>query len=299
MKAKKRLVLGLLMVVFAVAFVGCACLPKADIVAPQPVPPPPEPPKPAPAPVKQQCQNVIPSTAKPGECYAQILTPERYQTITERVLTRQASEKIETLPAKYETVEQKVLVKEASRRLEEVPAEYGWTEERVLVEAAHSEWKVGRGIIEKVDNATGDILCLVEVPARYEVVKKRVVTKPAGVRSIEIPAEYQTIKVTKMVSPPQEKRTVIPEEYGTITRREKVAESCLDWKRVLCETNMSSELIMKVQQALSQAGFNPGPIDGKYGSQTHAAVRAYQKTKGLAEGELTYETMESLGVKAN
>jgi hypothetical protein len=258
----------------------------------------PEPPKPAPV-VKERCQELIPPTAKPGECYARILVPERYQTFTERVLTRQASEKIETIPAKYETVEQRVLVKEASRRFEEVPAEYGWVEEKVLVEAAHSEWKKGRGIIEKVDNATGEIMCLVEIPAKYETVRRRVVTKPASVRVVEIPAEYETIKVTKMVSPPQEKRIPIPEEYGTITRKEKVADSCLEWRKVLCETNMSPGLVMKIQQALSRAGYNPGPIDGTYGSQTRAAVASYQKAKGFGEGELTYETIESLGVKTD
>ena len=98
---------------------------------------------------------MIPPTAKPGECYARILVPERYQTATERVLTRQASEKIEIIPAKYETVEQKVLVKEATKTYEQVPAEYGWAEEKVLVEAAHTEWKKGRGIIEKVDTRPG------------------------------------------------------------------------------------------------------------------------------------------------
>jgi hypothetical protein len=247
--------------------------------------------------MKQQCSNIIPPTAKPGECYARILVPERYETMTEKVLTQQASEKIETIPAKYETVEQRVTVKEASKQFEEVPAEYGWVEEKVLVEPAHSEWKKGRGIIEKVDNATGEIMCLVEVPARYETVKRRVVTKPASVSVVEIPAEYDTIKVTKIVSPAQEKRTPIPEEYGTVTKRVKVAESCFDWRPVLCETNMTPDVVMKVQEALSKEGFNPGPIDGNYGSQTRSAVAAYQKTKGLGEGELTYETLESLGVK--
>ncbi len=140
-------------------------------------------------------------------------------------------------------------------------------------------------------------MCLVEVPARYETVKRRVVTKPASVRVVEIPAEYDTIKVTKIASPAQEKRTPIPEEYGTVTKRVKVADSCFDWRPVLCETNMTSDLVMKVQQALSKAGHNPGPINGIYGNETRAAVTSYQKVKGLREGELTYETLESLGVK--
>jgi hypothetical protein len=241
--------------------------------------------------------RMLPASAKAGECYTRVFVPSRYQTIAERILARQASERVETIPAKYEVVEEKVLVRQASSRLEEVPAEYGWAEEKILVEPAHSAWKKGRGLIEKVDNATGEIMCLVEIPAKYETVRKRVVTKPATVRQVEIPAEYQTIKVTKMVSPPQEKRIPIPEEYETVTRTEKVADGYMEWRQVLCETNMSHELVTKVQQALSKEGFNPGAIDGTYGSQTRTAVTSYQKAKGLAEGELTYETMKSLGIK--
>ena len=291
MEKKRCIVLALLMMFLFATLVGCSLLQKVCFECQQPAAAPPPPPA-----VKSECHDMIPATAKAGECYARILVPERYQTATERVLTRQASEKIELIPAKYETVEQKVLVKEATKTYEQVPAEYGWAEEKVLVEAAHTEWKKGRGLIEKVDFATGEIMCLVEVPARYETVRRQIVTKPASVRAVEIPAEYETIKVTKMVTPPQEKRIPIPEEYGTVTKKVKVADSCLDWRLVLCETNMTPEVIKKVQQALSNAGFNPGPIDGIYESDTRSAVVAYQKAKGLAQGELTYETLESLGV---
>jgi len=238
-----------------------------------------------------------PLTAKIGECYASVYVPPKFRTVTEKVLVKQASERIETIPAKYEVVEQKVLVKEASVRYEEVPAEYGWVEEKVLVEPAHTVWKKGRGLIEKVDTITGEILCLVEVPARYETVRKQVVVKPATIRRVEIPAEYETIKVTKMVSPPQEKRIPIPAEYGTVTRTEKVSDGYMACKPVLCETNISPKIVIRIQEALSKAGFSPGPVDGVLGEQTRAAIVSYQKAKGLAQGDLTYETLESLGVK--
>ncbi len=125
MERRRFIGFGLLLVFFAVTLVGCTCLPKQDIVAPKAA---------APAPVKQQCSNIIPPTAKAGECYARILVPDRYETTTEKVLTQQASEKIEIIPAKYETVDQKVVVKEASKKYEEVPAEYGYVEEKVLVQ---------------------------------------------------------------------------------------------------------------------------------------------------------------------
>ncbi len=49
--------------------------------------------------------ELLPPNAKPGECYARVFVPPRYQTVTQRVLSRQASERVETIPAKYEEVE--------------------------------------------------------------------------------------------------------------------------------------------------------------------------------------------------
>ena len=45
---------------------------------------------------------------------------------------------------------------------------------------------------------------------------------------------------------------------------------------------LSSTLSAKqTQLALKSAGFYNGPIDGKFGSQTREAVKAFQKSKGL------------------
>ena len=53
--------------------------------------------------------------------------------VTEEVVKRDASERMEIIPAKYEWVRERVLVKEASERLEIVPATYEKVEERVMV----------------------------------------------------------------------------------------------------------------------------------------------------------------------
>jgi len=39
--------------------------------------------------------------------------------------------------------------------------------------------------------------------------------------------------------------------------------------------------IIGVQKALKNAGFNPGPIDGKMGARTKAAIIEFQKANGL------------------
>ena len=286
--------------------------------------------------------DLFPPAAKTGECFARVFVPPVYETATERVLKRQASERIElipavygsadekvlvkqassrleVIPATYEWAEEKVLVKQASTRLVEVPAVYDWVEEKVLVEPAHTIWKEGRGPVEKVDNATGEIMCLVEVPARYNTVrskvlktpattrtieipaeyttvKSKVVAKPATTRTIEIPAEYKTMKVRTLVTPPKERRIAIPEEWDTVTKKVMVKDGNMAWRPVLCETNMNSSTVRDIQRALSAKGFNPGPIDGVYGSQTQGAVRKFQQANKLVTGALTMKTIKALGV---
>jgi len=177
-------------------------------------------------------QPALPSFAKSGECYARVFIPARCETVSEQVMTRAASERVETIPAKYEVVEERVMVKPASKRIEEVPAEYKMVDEKVLVEPAHTEWREGRGSVEKMDAATGKIMCLVEVPATYKTVQKQVLLKEATTREVEIPAQYEMQKVNKMVEPAHENRIQIPAEYKTVTRTEKVADGYLEWQKV-------------------------------------------------------------------
>ena len=287
--------------------------------------------------------ELLPPNAKPGECFARVLVPAKYETENVRVLSRQAAETINVIPAKYKTVQKKVLVQEAATRLELVPAEYewveerveiqpassrvetvpavyGWDEEKILIKPAHTVWKKGRGPIERVDNATGEIVCLVEVPAAYKTVKKRVVLEPARTktieipakygtvkkrvvktpprtREVEIPAEYKTITVTELVEPARETKTQIPEEYETITKRVKTSEEAIEWRMVLCETNMTPALIAELQRALGKAGYNAGAADGVLGNQTMDAVTRFQRANNLPTGGITLKTMEKLGIK--
>ncbi len=287
--------------------------------------------------------ELLPPNAKPGECYAKVfvppsykeeteqvlvkeayekieIIPAQYEWVEEKVLVKEASEKIEVIPAEYETVEEKVMVKPASEKLEVVPAEFATVEERVMDQPAHVIWKPGRGLIERVDYATGEIMCLVEVPAtfktikkqvvktpvtvkktevpaEYVTIKKRVVKTPATTRKVEIPAEYKTVKVQKLVTPAQEKRIPVPAEYQTITKRIKVSEGRMEWQAVLCETNVTPEIVKNIQSALLNAGYNPGQIDGALGVATMSAVESFQKDKGLPVGNLTMETLRALGVQ--
>lgn len=287
--------------------------------------------------------TMLPPNAKPGECYARVMIPPVYETVTERVLLQEASERIEIVPAEFEWVEEQVMVKEASQRLEvvppefdvveeavlvtpestrieDVPAEYEWVEEEVLVKPAHTVWKKGSGAIQKVDHATGDIMCLIEVPATYKTVKKKVVkvpasssvltvpaeyktvektvvTAPASTRTVDIPAEFKTVKVKKILRPEEKKVVPVEAEYQTVEKQVLKSKSRIDWRRVLCETNLSGDIVTRIQAALQQLGFDPGPVDGLIGPQTQAAVEGYQAKNGLAVGGLTLETLQELDIR--
>ena len=286
--------------------------------------------------------SMLPPNAKTGECYARVLIPATYRTVTKDVVKRKASTEIEVIPATYETVSEQILVKEASETLSTIPAVYTWVEEQVLVSAessklithpaeygteseqvlvkpAYSTWKKGRGPIEKVDGSTGEIMCLVEVPAEYRTVTTRVVTKPASTETIVIPAvyktvkkkvmveppqvvrtpvpaEYKTVSVRKMVTPPRENVTEIPAVYDTIVQQEKVTSAEMQWRPILCETNTTADIVVRIQTALDNAGYNPGKIDGVLGSDTMSALSSFQKDNDMASGQLTMDALKKLGV---
>jgi len=287
--------------------------------------------------------TMLPPNAKPGECYAKVQVPATFETYTEEIVVSEGSEKIDVTDPKFNTASEKVLVKEASYKLEIVPAEYEEVEEKVLVEPAYTVlevvpakyetveekvlikpattvWKAGRGPIERINNSTGEIMCLVEEPAKYKTIEKKVLKTPAKVVKKEIPAKYKTVKKTVMKTPPttkkveipgeyttirvkkldtasQEKRTSIPEKRESVTKIRKVSDGQLEWRPVLCETNMTKGVVKDIQSALKKSGYYEGTVDGLMGPGTISGLRDYQKEKGLAEGGITLETLKQLGIK--
>ncbi len=226
--------------------------------------------------------ELYPPNAEPGKCYARVLNPAKYEMQTEKVLkqeagervvvtpatyametkkilVKEAGERLVTIPATYKTVTEKVLVKEASERLVKVPATYAKRTEKILVRDAYTTWKKGSGPQQRVDHATGEIVCLVEVPAQYKTVTTRVIKTPASVKSIPVPAVYKTVKrqviansastksipvpavyktvKTKVVKTPASSSSIaIPATYQTVTKRIKVSDAVLKWQEVKCKT---------------------------------------------------------------
>jgi len=284
----------------------------------------------------------LPPNAEPGHCYARVLVPAEYEMTTRQVEVQPAQTKLETVPAEYRWVEKRVLVREPTERVEVAPATYKTVTERVMVEPEKEEivvvpakydtvteqilvrpattaWKKGRGPIERIDEATGEIMCLVEVPAeyrtvtkrvlvepettrtvtrpaRYETITKRVVDQPPTTRTVQVPGEYRTVRVREVVRPASTRSITVPARYETVTERETTQPEELAWREILCETNTTPGVVRRLQVALRDRGYNPGSIDGVWGPETRAATTAYQKDAGIPSGQLTLRTLQMLGV---
>lgn len=196
--------------------------------------------------------SLFPPNPKAGECYARVLIPATYRTVSENVLTREASERIEVTPARYETGQETVLVKEASTNLEvipavyenvpervlvkpasktivEIPAKYDTVTEQVLDKPAHTAWKKGSAslqsgnVLSQSTSDTGEIMCLVEVPATYKTVSKRVLVSPARTQVTDIPAEYKTVTKRIVKTPATTREITIPAQYDTVQVTKLVA----------------------------------------------------------------------------
>jgi hypothetical protein len=324
--------------------------------------------------------------AKPGDCYREYFIPRKFKKISEEILVQGERNETEVIPPEFETVEKTITVKPATKRLVEVPAVYEEVEEKVLIAPEKTMWKKGENPAQRVSGATGEIMCLVKVPAKYKTIKKRVLKTPATTKVEEVPAETKVIEIKKLLSDSQVKqtpvdpiyitverteleqdarfswystknkvdekltfsgeqlclveepienievtkmvldqparveeevvpatyemvetqemiteakevRTPVEAEYKTISKKKKVTDERIGWKRILCQTNMSKEIIANIQQALNDKGYEAGEPDGLLGAGTRNALDKFQRENSLATGGITYETLKALGIK--
>jgi hypothetical protein len=322
----------------------------------------------------------------PKSCFKEYYINEQYKTISEEVVIQEERTKNQITPAKYEMIEKTIEVTPASKKTITVPATYEYKEDKILVEKAKTVWKKGVNPAQKLNGATGEIMCLVKIPAKYKVIKKKVVKTPASTKIVEVPAITKTIKIKKLIAKASNKMVTIPAKtqtiekkvldkkaefswikvgttidkkwmytghqiclvetpaqdrkitknildsnasvkevviapsykimkikklieeakevktpikaiYKMLAKREKISDAHQSWERILCQTNMNKEVILKIQNALKAKEYDPGKIDGVLGRGTHVAIDKYQRDNSLATGGITYETLKSLNIE--
>lgn len=180
--------------------------------------------------------------------YEPIALPLR--TIKEEVLRSEASSRLQATKSALKTESEQVMLKEAGKRLVEVPAVYESVTERIKIADATQEWKRGKAWVGKAlnvrplrgflvgkdgkvdgasvdtqadiaDNARldDDVMCLVEIPAQYQLISRQVLKTAASVREETTAAQYGTVTRQVLAKEAATSEATIPATYQTVTHQ--------------------------------------------------------------------------------
>lgn len=164
---------------------------------------------------------------KPATIRKQVV-PASYKTITEEYEIEPATVRREVVPAVYETLEEKT---EVPRGTKVVCTDmiYKTESERIEVAPATTKWvrrKADRNCLSADPNDCM-VWCLTEVPAKSEVVSRRIPNCPAGYttngdkccKEQMLPPEYVTTTKKVLKTPESVREIPIPAKMGTRTRK--------------------------------------------------------------------------------
>jgi len=323
------------------------------------------------------------NASEPGSCLSEYYRPRQYETVEKEVVVQAERNETEIVPAVFGEEEKTVVVKPQYTDLTVVPAAFEEVEEKVLIEPERTAWKKGTNPAQQLNGATGEIMCLVTLPARYKTIKKQrlksppktetevvppqtrtvtvhpllegpktvttpvppktqtvqqlvlknppqfawlasdqtpdagwfptghricrvdrpaetvtvittVLDTPAAIDKSQVEANITQIPVEKLITEANITKTPIPAKTIKVTRRKLSSPSHMEWRRILCQTNMTEATLKAIQEALIARGYDPGKPDGKIGAKTRNALARFQKDNGLATGGITYETLSAL-----
>ena len=113
------------------------------------------------------------------------------------------------------------------------------------------------------------------------------VTQPTTTTTTGPTDTTETTPSTTPTTPTEPTETTPPEAPAEFTLPEGV--------KLQREGENDPALVSQLQEALAEAGFEPGSADGTFGEQTEAAVVAFQQANGLSvDGRVGPETAEAL-----
>jgi len=232
-----------------------------------------------------------------GDIMCLVKIPAKYKTVKKQVLKSPARTEIKEIPAVIETIAVKKMIAEPTVKYTLVPAVYETVEKKILETPAEFKWINSDTEKEEEWEETGKQICLVETPAVTKEITKTVIDTPASIEEEEIPATLESVKVKKLVAEAQEVKTPIEAEYKTIEKSKKVSDSSVAWERILCQTNMTKNVIQKIQEALKEKSYKVGKPDGILGRGTSNAIERFQRDNSLSTGGITYETLNALNIE--
>ncbi|MBX2902078.1 MAG: peptidoglycan-binding protein [Chitinophagales bacterium] len=241
----------------------------------------------------------LPPNAEPGKCYARCFISDQFEFKEEQVVDKPLSYKTEVIPAVYGKVTDTVVLRKSYVKKVVTPAEYEVTSEDVLVTPATTKWQKGKADASCLSANPADcqVWCLVEVPAVYRKVTKKVLKTPASSREETIPAELKFVERKVVLEAAKTNKVEVPATYKTVMKKVLVKKGGYqEWREVLCADKLNEQRILAIQKALKSEGYDPGPFDNVFGTKTKEALIKFQQDKGLPVGNLNMETLKALGV---
>ena len=218
-----------------------------------------------------------------------------FRTVSEKILTRPAYEKLSVVPPRFSDVTETLTL--STPRLvwkKGNPAELirqGYTIHSTADAGAH-----GQGYRSTTQyGATGgercgptcEIWCLVEepgvkksfsrrvmsqpaevrrtaVPAQYQTVSKQVVADPGGVREVRVPAQFRSITVHDLVSRGGVSSTQVPPQYGNVEGKVMAEGERYEWRRVVCQPATMRSHGHSQGYSKGHSGSHAGGYSGSY-----------------------------------
>lgn len=191
--------------------------------------------------------GLLPSNARPGECYAKVMVPAQYKSVDEKVVIVDASEKIEIIPAKYEWSEVRVPLQQESEKLIAVPAQYKKVEEKIEIQPAHTVWRLGPGKKAKQVNdrdlamalalglpkTAGGSQCFNEYyqPAKFETKTEKLLKTAAAEDITTSEPQFKWAEEKVLIKEASTKIVEVPAEYDSVTEKILEAPAYTTWKK--------------------------------------------------------------------
>jgi len=156
-------------------------------------------------------------------CFRREVRPAVYGVVQQNVVVRPAQVQREFVPPQTAIVHQRVQVAPPRVVQRHVPAEVAVVPEAVQIAPARRVWT------RTVDAHGREIACERTMPARYGVVNRHVVVRPARVETTVVPAQEAVVQREIVVRPGGYVTRVIPAEVHTIQRPVMIRPATEAW----------------------------------------------------------------------
>lgn len=233
-----------------------------------------------------------------GEIMCRVELPAVYEKFETQVVDKVARTSVISIPEQKESYTVSLLDSDAMEKRIPVEATYEEvTKYKTLNDAAFS-WVAGEpGNAAELGDHTGNVVCVKETPAVIKTIKQTLVASAGEFESQEVPAVYEDKPVERLATDATFTANPVAEIKKSFDTRSKSTDAHFEWRPVLCETNVTDDLVANVQQALVDKGYDLEMTPGLLSNDTFKAIEAFQQEENLPQGGLTMATLEALGIE--